>query len=195
MKLSMDADLALQKMLGPHGYLAYTKLIEGGGITDYGRNDDGSEVGNIVNKAYALIAFKVLRRALYYTPVDTGKLRDSSYIKPYKDGYVVGYDCDYAVHVHEVGFNYHEDPTQYKFLEDAAIEVLEEHLEDTGLTDINIEYNPLRVFIGVKDAPGKSIVAMGERRKSRLDFATYHRLLDLFLNFDRDTGNEASVEY
>lgn len=110
---------------------------------------------------YLAVAEKIHKRAIEYTPVDTGKLRDSIYIKPYESGFEIGYTCDYALYVHEIGFNYHEPPTQYKFLEDAAYEVVVEFMEETKMDiPVTIEYNPLRVFIGSYDYPGEELASI-----------------------------------
>lgn len=101
------------------------------------------------------IAMIILNKAIYYTPVDTGTLRDSSYIEEYEDGFVVGYNADYAVYVHEIEKNEHPYG-QYKFLEDAALETYNE-VTDIDFS-IGIEYNPLRVYVGVSSEPGGALV-------------------------------------
>lgn len=215
MILGINEIPTLKKLLSPAMYTAYIKYKHGiinndnfedyeddfedyeydpeyGGyvVTNYDDEDD------VLDETYEMAAFNILRKALYYTPVDTGNLRDSSYIKPYKRGYEVGYTADYAIHVHEIGFNRHEYPTRYKFLEDAAYETLEEYYAETGdLLDIKIQYDPLRVFVGVKDAPGQNIssVRIGPIDSNKI--AAYRRLLNVFNNFDVNTAAADDIAY
>lgn len=107
------------------------------------------------------IAYSIYKRAIYYVPVDTGRLRNSAYIKKYEDGFVVGFDTPYAIYVHEIGKNEHKYPTRYKFLEDAAFEVGNESTKDLGLyINLNMCYDPLCVFIGVSNIQDSDIVSI-----------------------------------
>ena len=79
------------------------------------------------------IADLILRIAKYYTPVDTGNLRDSGrYIYDNDNNsakIIFGEGLDYAVYVHEILDNYHRIG-RAKFLEDAAYQVLNSSLVD-----------------------------------------------------------------
>ena len=83
------------------------------------RSDVMAEIDLVINK----MAVDILAKALRYVPVDTGRLRDSAYIKKRGDVVAVGFNCPYAIYVHEVAYNRHKKPTRYKFLEDATYEV------------------------------------------------------------------------
>lgn len=203
MRLNISSEATLNSLLGNELFTVYRHYKNGNNLIGYGQDTDSNTDNNIpqitediVNNTYPLLAFKILRLAIEYTPVDTGKLRSSSYLKPYGTGFVVGYDCEYAVHVHEVGDNKHKFPTQYKFLEDAAMEVLEEYYNDTGnIINITIEYNPLRVFIGVDNPPGQKLANIKIKEAINKTQATYNRLLNNFHNWDPDTASEADNEY
>ena len=121
-------------------------------------NNDNTLGGYVDTNTLYKVAIDVYERASEYTPVDTGTLKSSIYIKQYDQGFEIGYDCEYAIYVHEISFNQHEPPTQYKFLEDAAYEVQNEYRDVLDLDIVmKMEYNPLRLFIGVPDAPGQFI--------------------------------------
>lgn len=124
------------------------------------------EYNNRIVELSAQAAQLIRDRAIEYTPVDTGTLLYSQYLFPYEQGWELGYACEYAVYVHEISFNKHEPPAQYKFLEDAAYEVQNEFKEVYGVSiPIKIEYDPLRIFIGVTDAPGEFISDIKENEK------------------------------
>ena len=138
------------------------------------------------------VAQKILERSLEYVPVDTGKLRDSVYIKPFGDGFEIGYTADYATHVHEIGFNYHEPPTQYKFLEDAAYEVTIEYFEQTGMdVPVTIEYQPLRIFIGYEDAPGEDLNSVKFTESYVQNTEVLEKMWQGLVNHNPDTASEA----
>lgn len=141
------------------------------------------------------IAELVFKEAFRLTPMKTGNLRKSMYVRPYKDGYVVGYDAEYAVYVHEIGFYTHKPPTQYKFLEDAGYNVyssMRKQASQLGIT-LNMEYEPLRLFIGVTKAPGKSLMKIKKNEKwllknmSPVEFLTYL--------VEGDLGDEMTKEF
>lgn len=112
----------------------------------------GLNVGAIVSR-YATNQIRVdaLARAIYalalfYTPVKTGKLKQSASLEVLSDSATIRYAEPYAVYVHETQFNYHKPPTGSKFLEQAAIEV--------GLgsgVPITISYSPLELYINQPD--------------------------------------------
>lgn len=70
-------------------------------------------------------------KALMYTPVLTGALKESGYLEknPFRGkprvemGFARGGKPTYAVYVHEIPYN-HAEPTRYKFLEQAMKEDL-----------------------------------------------------------------------
>lgn len=59
----------------------------------------------------------ILRESVQLCPVDTGRLRQSAYVKPTDETHVaIGYGADYALAVHERTEAHHENGTQAKFL-------------------------------------------------------------------------------
>lgn len=100
------------------------------------RSDVMAEIDLVINK----MAVDILAKALRYVPVDTGRLRDSAYIKKQGDVVAVGFNCPYAIYVHEVAYNRHKKPTKYKFLEDATYEIKNKYLKKFRLGMIYIDY-------------------------------------------------------
>ena len=179
-------------MLDWSEYLAYEKYKNGifSGVPNI---NDLADLNSNIN---SLIAYKILRQTLIYVPVDTGNLRKSIYIRPYDNGFVIGTDCSYAIYVHEIGANYHKPPTQYKYLEDAAFEVITSYKAETGIElPVTIEYNPLRVFIGVDNSPGESLTGVKAKEKQLTTPEAYQRLWDDFINFDVDAATDADLIY
>lgn len=185
-----NKEAVIKNMLSLAGYDAYKKYREE--TQESGNNGTDSNIKFI-------IANKILNKSIYYTPVDTGKLRNSIYIKPYEDGWEIGYTCDYAIYVHEIGVNYHKPPTQYKFLEDAAFEVINEYRADTGMElPVTMEYDPLRAFIGVANSPGESLTGIKANEQLLDKPETYDKLWNNFINYlnsDDDTWSEADKAY
>lgn len=72
----------------------------------------------------------VLKKAIYYCPIDTGKLRESAFLETVKFrgnprveiGFGRGGKPFYAIYVHEALDHHHEAPTQAKFLTRAVFE-------------------------------------------------------------------------
>lgn len=63
------------------------------------------------------LASKILERAIYYCPKDTGTLASSGRIEQNADGSCrIYFDCPYAYYVHEHTWKYHKPPTCAKFL-------------------------------------------------------------------------------
>lgn len=113
---------------------------------------------SIPDPIYLSASMEIIAKALYYTPVDTGNLIGSLYIKPITRGFEIGYTADYAVYVHEITENHHEPPTRSKFLEDAAFEIQSDFRASHGVdVPIKIEYSPLRIFVGGLKTPGERI--------------------------------------
>lgn len=74
------------------------------------------------------IAEEVLKRAKYYCPVDTGRLRDSGRIDESLDGKChIIFDCPYAWYVEQFEWRHHEYPTRAHFLSRAVEEIKEEY--------------------------------------------------------------------
>lgn len=91
------------------------------------------------------LARAIYARALHYTPVKTGNLKKSAVLEVLSDRATIRYTAPYATYVHEIPA-LHKRPTQYKFLELAAVEI--------GLGSgipITISYNPLELYINQPD--------------------------------------------
>lgn len=99
------------------------------------------EIDLVINK----LAVDILAKALRYVPVDTGRLRDSAYIKKRGGVVAVGFNCDYAIYVHEIAYNRHKKPTRYKFLEDAVYESISSLMKRLSgslvLFQVSFEFN------------------------------------------------------
>lgn len=203
MKLNMWKDASLRMLLSKDAYMAYQKMKAGGMFEGQEEKEsegfDPAEQDVEFENPYEVLAFMILKRALVYTPVDTGFLRNSAYIKKTKDGgYEIGYTADYSTYVHEIGVNRHKGKTQYKFLEDATIEGIESYVESGyGVPPVNIQYKPLRIFIGEGDNPGKSIYRITNYNVIYAkDMAYRKRLESIFNSFeDGREFNEAQTVY
>lgn len=138
-------------------------------------------IGGLDNSdMYAVVAFSIMKRSLNYTPVDTGALRKSIYVKKVSDYYEVGYTASYAPYVHEIIDNYHNPPTKAKFLEDAAFEIMTEYGEIGTYINVSIEYDPLRVYIGGGKLPGASLIEVKQKEKENRNSEAMKELLDYF---------------
>lgn len=70
------------------------------------------------------IAKRVLERAVFYCPKDTGYLADSGRIEILNEGQArIYFDCEYAWYVHEFTWKNHKFPTCAKFLTLAVQEI------------------------------------------------------------------------
>lgn len=68
------------------------------------------------------VAQEILKEAKKKCPVDSGKLRDSGYVKEVNGGYSVGFGVDYAMIVHEQPQAYRENGERH-FLSNAVEKV------------------------------------------------------------------------
>lgn len=133
-------------------------------------NGEEKKYAEVVNAMLPRVMAKsILYKSLYYCPVNTGALRASARIFQKGNGYIIRYGnnkVDYAVYVHEIPIltnnsgkkiYQHKAPTQYKYLEDAAIEVKDEILEEFGnasklrIPKLKLMYGPqyMELFIDV----------------------------------------------
>lgn len=70
------------------------------------------------------LAERILERAIYYCPKDTGYLASTGRIEELDDGKCrVVFDCHYAWFVHEYTWKNHKFPEQAKFLTQAVYEI------------------------------------------------------------------------
>lgn len=94
----------------------------------------GSEAGQIVGQVILEEANTIFAKSLILTPVDTGALRGSGGVSaPMQTQQGIGVDiffggpaAPYAMYVHEIIGNYHNPPTQAKYLEQPFMERLPE---------------------------------------------------------------------
>lgn len=127
---------------------------------------------------YAFAAYNIMQISLHYTPVKTGKLKESIYIKKVDDYYEVGYTAPYAIYVHEIIDNSHAFPAKAKFLEDAAVEIMAEYGNIGTSINVSIEYDPLRVYIGGENLPGASLIKVKQKEKENRNSEAIRDLLD-----------------
>lgn len=92
----------------------------------------GSEAGQIVGQVILEEANTIFAKSLILTPVDTGALRGSGGVSAPQhtpegiavDVFFGGPAAPYALYVHEIRGNFHNPPTQAKFLEQPFMERL-----------------------------------------------------------------------
>jgi hypothetical protein len=101
--IEFNKDILIQNMLSWADYIAYQRYKSG--VLENPENKQN--IFELNSNVKALLAYKILQRSILYTPVDTGKLRNSAYIKPYEDGYEIGDTCEYAIHRLEEIFAMH----------------------------------------------------------------------------------------
>lgn len=130
--------------------------------------DFKNELDTVYKQKLQLLGMRILARAMYYTPVDKGKLKRSysiDWCDSQHSAVKIVNTCEYSHHVHEIAFYSHKYPTRYKFLEQAALEVA----QDSG-TDIPIKFSlepgHISVYIGDYDK-GVSVVDLNNT-KNRL---------------------------
>lgn len=105
-----------------YAYLTYVNNETGDVVQDHEMFMQG--ITATVNKA---LAEKILERAKYYCPVDTGFLRESGRIDIDNNGICrIYFDCPYAWYVHEFWWREHKEPTRDHFLTRAIEEVTNE---------------------------------------------------------------------
>lgn len=94
----------------------------------------GRDAGRVVGQVITEEANTIFGKALILTPVDTGALRGSGGVSaPMQTQAGIGVDiffggpaAPYAMYVHEIIGNYHNAPTQAKYLEQPFMERLPE---------------------------------------------------------------------
>lgn len=94
----------------------------------------GKDAGRVVAQVINEEANTIFGKALVLTPVDTGALRGSGGVSaPMQTQQGIGVDiffggpaAPYAMYVHEIIGNYHNPPTQAKYLEQPFMERLPE---------------------------------------------------------------------
>ena len=119
-------------------------------------SDSASKLQRLNMGMLEQIAVTILKRSLYYCPIDTGQLRDSARLIKTSSGFAIRYYADYAVYVHEWDYR-HESPTQKKFLADAAVETFN-NLRVTEpniiLPSVRLLIDPLTLYINVNTSQG-----------------------------------------
>lgn len=126
---------------------------------------------------YNLVAENIVRSAIEKCPVDTGRLRNSFKIGRFgsepNEIYITN-NCEYAVFVHELVFNRH-DNGQAKFLEDSAWEVghsygVKTTMEVFPVTKSNPVAQGITVFL---DYEAKGYDVEKRRKDMQVLFARY----------------------
>lgn len=191
----MSREDTIKKLLSPDMYEVYVKMAQGGvALNDYnpqpGVTDDTLNFKQVVQDVTTIGAL-IMRKAIEYTPVKTGELRKSIYIKNVGSGIAIGYSKDYAIYVHEIGFYNHKSPTQYKFLEEAAFEVA---LETDTPYRVSISYDPLEVYVNVPNM-GADLVSIKAKEKVNKLIARKNKVWNDFINYDDSTASESDRLY
>ena len=191
----MSREDTIKKLLSPDMYEVYGKMTEGGvALNDYnfqpGVTDDTLNFKQVVQDVTTIGAL-IMRKAIEYTPVKTGELRKSIYIKSVGSGVAIGYSKDYAIYVHEIGFYNHKSPTQYKFLEEAAFEVA---LETNTPYRIAISYDPLEVYVNVPNM-GAELINIKAKEKVNKLITSKKKVWSDYVNYDDNTASESDKLY
>lgn len=191
----MSREGTIKKLLSPEMYQMYVSMAQGGLIANNDINkpnetDDALNLKQVIQDVTTIGAL-IMKRAIEYTPIKTGELRKSIYIKNIGSGIAIGYSKDYAIYVHEIGFYYHESPTKYKFLEDAAFEVA---LETNTPYRISISYDPLEVYVNVPNL-GADLVTIKAREKVNRLISTRNKVWQDFINYDASKATESEKLY
>ena len=156
-----------------------------------------------------VIAVTILNKALYYCPIDTGYLRSSARLIRTSSGFAIRFYASYAFYVHEWDYS-HTSPTQKKFLEDAAVETMNEirvTYPNMILPSIRILLDPLTLYINVNTSQGHELFSYDwlegdeplKYNSSLSMFSTYYEadkehLLELYNNFDDLSDSERRNE-
>lgn len=190
----MSREDTIKKLLSPEMYEVYIKMAQGGIIeNDTPDTTDTNEPMTFKDTIQDVTAIGalIMKRAIEYTPVKTGELRRSIYIKTIGSGIAIGYSKDYAIYVHEIGFYTHKSPTRYKFLEDAAIEVV---LETQTNYDVTISYDPLEVYVNVPNL-GADLLDIKIKEMNTRTVENKNKVWDDFINYDESTASESDRLY
>lgn len=132
------------------------------------------------------IGAKIMQRAIKYTPVKTGALRNSIYLRRIGLGVAIVYDSKYALYVHEIGFYNHKHPTRYKFLEEAALEIA---LETDTSYRISISYSPLAVYVNIPGM-GADIVSIKINEINNKKQSSKDKAWNDYINYDDDIASD-----
>lgn len=191
----MSREDTIKKLLSPEMYQVYVSMAQGGLIANNdidkpNETDDALNLKQVIQDVTTIGAL-IMKRAIKYTPVKTGELRKSIYIKNIGSGIAIGYSKDYAIYVHEIGFYYHKSPTKYKFLEDAAFEVA---LETNTPYRISISYDPLEVYVNVPNL-GADLVTIKAREKVNRLISRKNKIWQDFINYDASKATESEKLY
>lgn len=191
----MSREDTIKKLLSTEMYEVYVKMAQGGVVLndyvpDSTTTDESMKFKDVIQDVTTIGAL-IMKRAIEYTPVKTGELRRSIYIKNVGSGIAIGYSKDYAIYVHEIGFYQHKIPTQYKFLEDAAFEVA---LETDTPYRISISYDPLEVYVNVPNMGAELINIKAKGNVNRLA-SRKNKVWNDFINYDVNTASEEDKLY
>lgn len=78
-----------------------------------------AQIEKVIEPKQKEIAEDILKEAKQNCPVDTGKLKNSGFVKKVDGGYTVGFSEDYALIVHEQPQSYRENGERH-FLSNAV---------------------------------------------------------------------------
>lgn len=128
---------------------------------------------------YWMVAEEILREAIIRTPKKTGKLINSYEVRRYgtePNQVYIRNTCDYAVFVHELVFNRH-DNGQPKFLEDAGFEVGSKYNVKTyiKLFSVTPDSPSSQTVTCYLDSSSKGYDVEQRRKNAVILFARYYR--------------------
>lgn len=191
MILGMNGDALIRRLVSQKLYQLYINEA----VLDLIKGEDGdkSKESSLYRNAQNVvsIAAMITKKAIEYTPVDTGKLVKSIYVKTVGSGIMIGYTAEYATYVHEIGFYNHEAPTKYKYLEDAAVEVA---ADTKAPFRISITYEPLAVYINVPKV-GAELVDIKTKELQNRSIESKDKLWEDFSNYDPETATDDEKVY
>lgn len=173
MKLDVNKESVLRLVAGDQLYKIYKgnekELSKASRQANYDAKGINKKArGATKDQLKAAIAYAIYGRSLQLCPEDTGYLKETSHLRPFKNGYEIMYKAPYATYVHEIPYYNHEYPTRYKFLEDAAVEIGTQYIKDKNYkVDLRINYNPLAVYVGCNTTLGESLWAIQDRENDR----------------------------
>lgn len=106
-------------------YTSIDFLKENRGLIEYEPSSKARTSKKYANTIRS-IAMQIYTKSLYYCPIDTGRLKKSSKIQSIAGGeaYKISYSTKYVLFVHELLHLSHIAPTRAKFLEDAAVDII-----------------------------------------------------------------------
>lgn len=188
MKLDINKDEVLKQIVGNDLFNIYkgnikeqTKETRQQNYNAKGLNKNARGASH--KELKVTIAYAIWMRSQYYCPVDTGYMKQTSTIKPYNGGFEILYPASYATYVHEIPYYNHDRPTRYKFLEEAAIEIASQYLQDYKYkVSLKINYYPLALYVGCKTNIGEDLWKIRDKEQKMDELPYLQMIMNKYLN-------------